>query len=125
MQACWITLDGQRWLFDEQTWTLKDWFVIKAETGLDRVPFLEGILTENPTALQGLIWFLRWRNGDQVPRAGIDFAPAALDLEPLDEPEADADPPVGGAEQTSAPAETSTSTSSPGGADSDLVMSTT
>ena len=96
LNKTWIGLDGQRWLFDEASWELADWFVIKNATGLGRVPFLNGVLNEEPDALQALIWFLRRKDEPNLRLEEVQFRPAAVEYEPADPPEPDADPPSAG-----------------------------
>lgn len=125
MKKAWIKLDDKQWLFDEESWTLAEWFVLKNVTGLSRVPFLNGLLEEDPYALQGLVWFLRTRDGEPRLRLEeVDFHPSRLDWDEFKE--SDAIPPSVGAEAptTSKSDETTTSTSSPAGSDSQPEMST-
>lgn len=137
MQACYIGLgDGREWFFDEENLTLADYFVIKAAAGLSRVKFLEGILDEDPAALQVLVWFLRRRTEPDLPLASVDFKPAALTVRPAVESPSPTgaspsdSPPTGltdaGSSDSPTPSSSATATSgsSPAGAASDLVTST-
>ena len=123
-----IELDGQSWAWVESEWTLKQWFVIKANTGLDRLPFIEGVMQENPACLQALVWMMRRDAEPDLPLGSVDFSPSRLNVTPIKVPDAST-PPVaedgGGAEPPTASANdgTTTSTSSPAGAASPLAMS--
>lgn len=126
MRKAWIKLDGKQWLFDEESWTLDEWFIIKNATGLARIPFLNGVLEEDPFALQGLVWLLRSRDGEPNLRlSDVNFRPADLDWDAVEEPDA-VPPSVGDAEppKTSEPDGIVTSTSSPAGSVSPPAMLT-
>ena len=72
-------------IFDEAKFTLNDAFVVKASSGLDVMAFNAGIGSMNPLALQTFVWWLKYRKGENVDRASIDFKIADLRLE--DEPD--------------------------------------
>jgi hypothetical protein len=129
LQKAWIVLGEQRWLFDEESWTLNDWFLIKNTTGFSRLPFLQGVLEEDPQAMQVLVWFLRRRNEPDLALSAVQFNPAAVEAEEFEQ-EDDADPPSEGAATkpltlppTSAPDATSTSMPSGDASASPPVMS--
>jgi hypothetical protein len=113
VRPVWIELDGQRWLFDEEQYTLADYFVLKAATGLGRAAFLTGVLDEDPAALQALIWFLRRKDEPDLALEAVNFRPAALDFAAVEEPDVDppAVPEAASVRATSETSETSTSTS--------------
>jgi hypothetical protein len=128
----WISLRGERWLFDVNTWTLKDWFAIKAESGYDRIPFLNGLLSEDPHCLQTLVWYLQVKHTGQAPRRHtIDFAMNELQWEVAAQPDEVVDvPPSESADakvppRTSANGATTSSSSSPTTATSRRRKSTT
>lgn len=127
MQACYVGLGDDEWFFDEEALTLREYFVIKAASGLGRVAFLEGILDEDPAALQVLVWFLRLRAEPHLHLGSVDFRPAALTVRPAVEappdptpaaPEPPPPPTAGGSTDSPTPSisETATSGSSPAGA---------
>lgn len=104
IRPVWIGLDGKRWLFDEASWELGDWFVIKNATGLGRVPFINGVMEEDPGALQALIWFLRRRDEPNLLLSEVMFRPAGLEYEAVEDEQ---DPPSGGAAVAAEPPKTS------------------
>lgn len=116
MKKAWIKLDGKQWLFDEESWTLKEWFVIKNATEMTRLEFLNGVLAEDPHALRGLVWFLRRKDEPDLRIEEVDFRPSLLDWEAVDRG-ADASPPAEGVDAAtptiSADGETTTSVTSP------------
>lgn len=64
---------------------LKQAFSIKATTGLTPRALLEGISELDPAAMQALVWFLRFRAGNPVDLASINFAYDDLAVEPVEE----------------------------------------
>lgn len=108
LRPAWVVLDGKRWLFDEASWELGDWFVIKNATGLGRMAFINGLLEEDPAALQALIWFLRRRDEPELLLSEVSFRPASLEYEEV-EPAPTVPPSSGGDDASAAPPKTSES----------------
>lgn len=94
LRPAWLVLGEKRWLFDESSWELGDWFVIKNATNLGRVAFINGLLEEDPAALQALVWFLRRKDEPNLTLAEVTFRPSAIEYE---EVQAEDPPSVGGA----------------------------
>jgi hypothetical protein len=121
-------LDGKQWLFDEQSWTLADWFIIKNATGMGRIAFLNGLLEEDPACLQALMWFLRRPDEPNLRLEEVMFKPASLTWEEVEQPQVAPDPPVAAVDDESPPISandgTTTSTTSPVSATSLPVMLT-
>jgi len=84
---------------------LKQAFAIKSTTGLTPRALLEGIGDLDPAAMQALVWFLKFRVGENVDLASINFAYEDLEVKPAEEA------PKG--EAASSGNETSTSSPSP------------
>jgi len=84
---------------------LKQAFAIKNTTGLTPRALLEGISDLDPAAMQALVWFMRFRNGETVDLLSINFAYEDLQVEPIEEAPKD--------EGTSPSDETATSSPSP------------
>lgn len=103
-----IVLGDERYVFDDQSLTLTDAFAIKSASGLDLVPFQNGLNTMSPLSLQTLIWWLRQKNGRPEDIRTVDFRIADLSVEEVAEDD-EPDPTESGSE----PEETSTSDSSP------------
>lgn len=81
MTAMRVKLDDQSWSFDEDTLDLRDAFLIKSGTGLNFRPFLEGVQEMDPLCLQGLVWFLRRKAGeDALTLDEVNFRLAELDV---------------------------------------------
>ena len=72
-------------VYDENKFTLTDAFTVKSASGLDIKEFNLGINQMNPLALQTFVWWLKYRKGENVDRAAVDFAIA--DLRMVDEPD--------------------------------------
>lgn len=77
-------------IFDETKFTLSDAFLIEGHSGghasgLSVNEFMAGINRGQPLAIQTLIWWLRFKQGQNVDRPSIDFNIADLRLE--DEPD--------------------------------------
>jgi hypothetical protein len=102
-----IALGDERYVFDDQSLTLADAFAIKSASGLDLVPFQNGLNTMSPLSLQTLIWWLRQKNGRPEDIRTIDFKIADLRVDEIEDDEPD---PTGSGSE---PDETSTSDSSP------------
>ena len=75
-----ITLGDERYEFDDTGLTLTDAFMIKSASGLDLVPFQDGLNTMSPLALQVLIWFLRQKAGRPEDIRSIDFVISTLSV---------------------------------------------
>lgn len=78
---CDVVIGEQRWFFDEKTMTLKDYFVLKAASGLTRPQFLNGLMADEPAALQALVWFVRRRDEPDLALADVDFLWDDLEIE--------------------------------------------
>lgn len=87
-----VHLDDRSWDFVDADLTVKDAFTIKAATGMNLRPFLEGLQQMDPLSLQGLIWFLRRPAEPQLRIEDVDFKIADLRLEQVEDAE---DPTVG------------------------------
>ncbi len=86
-----VTLgDEDLGVFDEKKFSVSDAILVKNATGGQRgltvKGFVEGIEEMDPHALQALVWFLRFKKGEQVHISTIDFAFADFDLEELPDP---------------------------------------
>lgn len=81
-----IRLGDKTWQLDDEKLTVADAFIIKNGTGLALKPFFEGIAEMDPLCLQGLVWFLRRKDGEQVALTDVDFAIADLKVEQDDSP---------------------------------------
>lgn len=88
MAATKVRLGDQEWTFDEENIDLNDAFLIKSGTGLALRPFLQGVADLDPHCLQGLVWFLRRKTGEQVDINTISFRLADLDVTQADDPPA-------------------------------------
>jgi hypothetical protein len=104
-----IDLPGEHYEWDPQTIDLTGAFAIKAASGLDLVPFQNGLNSMNPAALQALVWYLRQQNGRPEDIRHINFVISDLKVEDAPDPAGDENPTVTGSE----PVETVTSDSSP------------
>jgi hypothetical protein len=87
-----LKLGDESWPFDDAGLSLKDAFAIKSATGLNVPPFLQGIQEYNPASLQGLVWLLRHKAGENVRVEDVDFLLKDLSLE-FAEPVVSADAP--------------------------------
>lgn len=76
-------------IFDENKFTVSDAIIVKNATGgvngLTVKAFFSGLEQMDPHALQALIWFQRFKLGQQVHISTIDFNVAELRLD--DEPD--------------------------------------
>ncbi len=81
-----VTLDGKTWTLDEDDLTLQDAFLIKSGTGLALKPFFQGLADMDPHALQGLVWFLRRKDGEQIGIGEVDFKVTALKVDQDEDP---------------------------------------
>ncbi len=87
-----VTLGEESWIYDTDATTLKDLFAIKSATGLNGTAFNGGIEKMEPQALQGFVWFLRYKAGVQPnDPTQIDFVLSDLKSELIEEPESDDD----------------------------------
>lgn len=89
-----VRLGDQSWELDDEKLTLADAFLIKSGTGLALKPFFEGVAEMDPTCLQGLVWFLRRKAGENVNVADIDFVITELVTEQEESPTTGAAPAV-------------------------------
>lgn len=101
-----VTVGTETYIFDRNALELTDLYAIKSASGLDANPFLQGILTGDPVALQTLVWFLRHKAGIQGDRLAINFKMGDFDIAAVED---EADPTVASSE----PSETATSDASP------------
>src|SRR5665811_608135 len=81
-----ISLDDQSWQFNEEELEIRDAFAIKASTGLDLGPFLQGLATLDPASLQGLVWFCRRSAEPQLRLEDVNFKVFQLKLERAEPP---------------------------------------
>jgi hypothetical protein len=77
--------------FDENELTLEDAFVLENETGLTFRELLPGVLALRPKELRALVWFMRFKRGDQVRPESIDFKLVDLSTEAVPDPSAAGD----------------------------------
>ena len=103
-----FVLGDERYVFDGEKMLLSEAFAIKAASGMDLVPFQQGLATGDPASYQALIWYLRQKNGRPEDIHHVDFVMGDLKVE--DVPEPDADPTIAA---DSSIAATSTSDSLP------------
>lgn len=76
-----VALGEKSWQFDDEKITLGEAFQIKSGTGLALKPFFEGVNEMDPLCLQGLIWWLRRRDGEaSLSMADVDFVVGDLRL---------------------------------------------
>jgi hypothetical protein len=77
-------------VLDEKKFSLSDSILIKnatgGQTGLTISGFFKGVQDMDPHALQALIWFLRFKKGEQVHITAIDFVLDELDMEEEPDP---------------------------------------
>jgi hypothetical protein len=100
--------------FDDEGMMLSEAFALKAATGLSLKPFYQGLNEMDPLAAQAVVWFLRYKRGDQIPLPEIEFRMGDLQMVPVEDP----DPTVPAEDETtSAGSETTPSDSSPTTAD--------
>jgi hypothetical protein len=85
-----LSLGDKHWDFDDAEIELKDAFAIKAATGLNLKPFLEGVAEMDPLSIQGLVWFVRHKAGEKVNLADINFRLADLKMDQPEVPAAEA-----------------------------------
>ena len=81
-----ISLDDQSWQFNEEELEIRDAFAIKASTGMDLGPFLQGLATLDPASLQGLVWFCRRSAEPQLRLEDVNFKVFRLKLERAEPP---------------------------------------
>jgi hypothetical protein len=72
--------------FDDQRLTLNDAFALENETGLTLNQMLIGIDPGRAKSLQALVWFMRFKAGQPVPLASIDFILTELKVSPIADP---------------------------------------
>jgi hypothetical protein len=84
-----ISLGDEKYVFDDQSLTLNDAFAIKSASGLDLVPFQNGLNTMSPLSLQTLIWWLRQKHGRPEDIRTIDFKIADLRVDEIEDDEPD------------------------------------
>lgn len=77
-------------VFDERKFTVSDAILVKnttgGQSGFTIKAFFQGVNDMDPFALQALVWFLRFKKGEQVHISTIDFNIADLDLEEEPDP---------------------------------------
>lgn len=61
-------------VFDETQFMLSDAFVLENETGLTINQMLGGIIAYRPNALRALVWFMKFKRGDNQHISTIEFA---------------------------------------------------
>ena len=72
-------------VLDERRLTISDGYLIQNATGgWPLKKFFEGIQDIDPKALQALVWFLRFKKGQQVRIESVDFNILDLDAEDVD-----------------------------------------
>lgn len=101
-----VNVGTESYIFDRNDLSLTDLYAIKAASGLNANPFLQGVAEADPLALQTLVWFCRYKAGIQQDRLQVEFKMGDYSIEAVS-PEAD---PTGA---TSGTPDASTSESSP------------
>ena len=86
-----VTLAGDDLgVFDEKKFTVSDGILVKnatgGQTGLTIKGFLKGVEEMDPQALQALVWFLKFKRGEQVHISTIDYALGDLEVEEEPDP---------------------------------------
>jgi hypothetical protein len=101
-----VTLgDEDLGVFDENTFTVGDAFVLEGNADLTVVEMLRGIQERRAKATRALVWFMRFKKGDTTHITAMeDFPLASLKMDVIPDPKE---------ETESVPDETSTSELSP------------
>lgn len=73
-------------VFDETKFMLSDAFSLEATTGLTINEMLTGVVRYEPTALRALVWFQKFKRGDQDHISTIDFVLTDLVTEAVADP---------------------------------------
>lgn len=93
-----VTLGDESWVLDEDEIDLNDAFLIKKSTGLNMKQFFVGLAEMDPDSLRAMIWFLRYKDGNAIPLAQVNFKLTALNMEDEADPtEGDETPSESGA----------------------------
>ncbi len=95
-----VKLNGEEWSFDEAELDLKDAFALKAASGLTVPAMLRGVAEYDPAGLQALVWFCKYKAGDVVNIATINFRMVDLDLDQVEEPDDESSDPTTGSAST-------------------------
>lgn len=111
-------------VWDLDDLTLKEAFVIKATTGMDPAPILQGLQQGSPQAWQAVVWFLMQKQNPGLPLSAVDFRYGDIEIEDVQPQEVAAGDRPTPEVVDSASSGTTTSTSSPAGADFAPAMST-
>lgn len=80
-----VTLGSESWVLDEDEITVEDGIALKYATGLNVVPMLQGVAEWDGEAMRALVWFLRFKAGEQVSPKSINFR--LMDLRMEQEPD--------------------------------------
>ncbi len=80
-----VTLGDEQWIFRLSELDLLDAFALKSTARLTPQQLLDGAMELDPAALQALIWFLRFKDGNKQDIATINFRIFDLDVEPVKE----------------------------------------
>jgi hypothetical protein len=87
MAVTMVGLGEGKWEFNERELDLKAAFAIKAATGLNLKPFMQGIADMDPLCLQGLVWFVQRTDKPAQRLEDVNFRIVDLTLEQIDDAE--------------------------------------
>jgi hypothetical protein len=82
-----VGLGDSKWEFNERELDIKGAFAIKAATGLNLKPFMQGIADMDPACLQGLVWFVQRADKPNQRPEDINFKIVDLKLEQVEDAE--------------------------------------
>lgn len=85
-----VTLPGEEYVFEPDEMMASEWGMVETELGMSFDDWLDAFDRRDFTATQGLVWFLRYKAGQQMHRSEVDFKIRQVDVTRLPkDPEAD------------------------------------